>query len=110
LQQAEGSLSARTADRDDGGGAPSLLSPVFLPRLNGKAWNLTATERKRPSLLLKGDGHKQILQIQRGASERCDNTPWRHIRKGGLGGQAALAAFFLERMRLSGGQTTPDVP
>jgi DNA-binding NarL/FixJ family response regulator len=71
-----------------------------------EAWSLTAAEREIALLLLKGHGSKQIAATTR----RSDRTIRQHAaavyRKSGLGGRAALAAFFLEGLFLPPTSTT----
>jgi DNA-binding CsgD family transcriptional regulator len=64
------------------------------------AWQLTPTEREIALQLLKGRSHKEIAATT-GRSER---TVRQHAvvvyQKAGLGGRAALGAFFLEGLML----------
>lgn len=65
-----------------------------------RAWRLTPAEREVALMLLKGYGHKEIAALT-GRSER---TVRQHAgvvyEKGGLGGRAELAAFFLQDLLL----------
>ena len=64
------------------------------------AWGLTPAEREVALLILKGHGHKQIA----GLTGRSERTVRQHAvtvyGKEGLGGRAALAAFFLQDLML----------
>jgi DNA-binding CsgD family transcriptional regulator len=65
-----------------------------------KAWGLTPAERETALLLLKGYSHKRIARL----TDRSEGTARQHAgsvyRKSGLGGRAALSAFFLEQLDL----------
>lgn len=60
-----------------------------------EAWDLTPAERETALMLLKGYSHKRIAHD----TDRSERTVRQHAvavyRKAGLGGRAALAAFFL---------------
>lgn len=60
-----------------------------------ESWDLTPAERETALMLLKGYSHKRIARD----TDRSDRTVRQHAvsvyRKSGLGGRAALAAFFL---------------
>ncbi|MDX1541900.1 MAG: helix-turn-helix transcriptional regulator [Geminicoccaceae bacterium] len=59
-------------------------------------WGLTEAEREVALLLLKGLSHKEIATV-RSTSERTVREQARSLyAKAGLGGRAALSAFFLE--------------
>ena len=64
------------------------------------AWRLTPAEREVALQLLKGKSHKEIAA----ETERSERTVRQHAavayEKAGLDGRAALAAFFLEGLRL----------
>ena len=72
------------------------------------AWRLTPTEREVALLLLKGYGHKQIAA----RTNRSERTVRQHAgvvyEKGGLGGRAELAAFFLQDLMLPGSREVDD--
>lgn len=65
-----------------------------------QAWKLTPTEREVALQLLQGRSHKEIAA----ATGRSERTIRQHAvvvyQKAGLGGRAALGAFFLEGLML----------
>lgn len=65
-----------------------------------RAWRLTLTEREVALMLLKGYGHKEIAAL----THRAERTVRQHAgavyEKAGLGGRAALAAYFLHDLML----------
>lgn len=97
-------MEARQAERDlwRAGAERALAGFAAAVDHQFTAWRLTPTEREVALLLLKGQGHKEIAR-QSGRSER---TVRQHATavyaKAGLDGRAALAAFFLEGLRLPG--------
>lgn len=98
------SLDERRAERDawrrSAEGALAGLGQAIDRQF--EAWGLTPTEREIALLLLKGYGHKQIA----GMTGRGERTVRQHAvsvyQKGGIGGRAELAAFFLQDLMLPG--------
>lgn len=98
------SLDERRAERDawrrSAEGALAGLGQAIDRQF--EAWGLTPTEREIALLLLKGYGHKQIA----GMTGRGERTVRQHAvsvyQKGGVGGRAELAAFFLQDLMLPG--------
>jgi DNA-binding CsgD family transcriptional regulator len=68
-----------------------------------RAWHLTPAESEIALLLLKGRSHKEIAYL----TERSERTVRQHAvsvyQKSHLAGRAALAAFFLDDVRLPSG-------
>jgi DNA-binding CsgD family transcriptional regulator len=95
-------LERRQTERDlwRAGAEPALAGFAGAVDQQFAVWRLTPAEREVALLLLKGHGHKEIAR-QSGRSER---TVRQHAAaayaKAGLDGRAALAAFFLEGLRL----------
>jgi len=96
------SLTERKAERDAwrAGAERALAGYGQAVDQQFAAWRLTPAEREVALLVLKGHSHKEIA-IQTGRSER---TVRQHAaaayEKAGLDGRAALAAFFLEGVKL----------
>lgn len=96
------SLSERRAERDAWRAGAERALAGFGEAVDQQftAWRLTPAEREVALLVLKGGSHKEIA-AQTGRSER---TVRQHAaaayEKAGLDGRAALAAFFLEGVKL----------
>jgi DNA-binding CsgD family transcriptional regulator len=96
------SVARHQAERDAWRGSAERALAGFGAAIDQQfsAWKLTPAEREVALHLLKGRSHKEIAS-QTGRSER---TIRQHAAaaydKAGLDGRAALAAFFLEGVRL----------
>jgi DNA-binding CsgD family transcriptional regulator len=96
------SLTERQAERDAWRAGAERALAGFGQAVDQQftAWRLTPAEREVALLVLKGRSHKEIA-AQTGRSER---TVRQHAaaayEKAGLDGRAALAAFFLEGVKL----------
>jgi DNA-binding CsgD family transcriptional regulator len=96
------SLSERQAERDAWRTGAERALAGFGEAVDRQftAWRLTPAEREVALLVLKGGSHKEIA-AQTGRSER---TVRQHAaaayEKEGLDGRAALAAYFLEGVKL----------
>ena len=60
------------------------------------AWRLTAAEQEVGLLLLKGLSHKEIARVRRTGEATIRQQAASLYQKAGLGGRAALSAFFLD--------------
>jgi DNA-binding NarL/FixJ family response regulator len=60
------------------------------------AWQLTAAEQDVAMLLLKGFSHKEIARLRRTSEATVRQQAAAIYQKAGLGGRAALSAFFLD--------------
>lgn len=65
-----------------------------------RRWELSETERWIALLLLKGYSHKAIAKRTGRSAQTIRQHATAVYRKGGLGGRAELAAFFLESVML----------
>lgn len=59
-------------------------------------WRLTAAEQDVGLLLLKGFSHKEIARLRRTGEATIRQQAASIYQKAGLGGRAALSAFFLD--------------
>lgn len=102
LDEARRALSARRTERDRWHESTRRLLEDLGAAVSRQlgAWGLTRTEREVAVLLLKGLSHKEIAA----QTARSERTIRQHAvalyRKAGLGGRAALAAFFLGDLQL----------
>jgi len=61
-----------------------------------RAWRLTPAEEEVALLLLKGFSHKEIARLRRTSEATVRQQAAAMYQKAGLGGRAALSAFFLD--------------
>jgi DNA-binding CsgD family transcriptional regulator len=96
------SLTERRAERDAWRAGAERALAGFGQAVDQQfaAWRLTPAEREVALLVLKGRSHKEIAAL----TSRSERTVRQHAasayEKAGLDGRAALAAFFLEGVRL----------
>ena len=96
------SLEAQRDDRDAWRASAQAALEGFGRAIDAqfRSWRLTPTEREIALMLLKGYGHKEIAAL----TNRSERTVRQHAgevyEKAGIGGRAALAAYFLNDLML----------